>query len=86
MSRSHILYVLFGQRKCSYEGEFFPEALFVDGEYSYEENGGEYLKEKQTEYEETGEFETLKIIEIEISERQLLTTLNKHPSIQGELK
>jgi len=50
------IFVLFGQRKEDYPGQFAPEALEVISCYGHEENP-EFLEEKLAEYTKTEEKE-----------------------------
>ncbi|KPM97622.1 hypothetical protein [Vibrio alginolyticus] len=57
--------VLFAQRKCAYDGEYAPECLEVMSEYDFEENTT-FLKDKLQEAVDSGEFESVKVIPIEV--------------------
>jgi len=57
-----IIYMLFGQRKCHYEGEYAPELLEACDEYSNGENPEGWLAPKLDEYRETGEFDSLVVV------------------------
>lgn len=59
------LMVLFGQRKCNYDGEFAVEALECMDGFGYSENP-DYLAGKLTEYEESGEFDRLAILPLSL--------------------
>lgn len=81
------LYVLFGQRKENYPGQYAPEALEVMDEYAYHENG-EWLQEKLLEGEKTGEFAALKIMEINLgsgSQDRIREALVGTPVLKGTL-
>lgn len=69
------IHVLFAQRKCTYEGEYAPEVLDAMDEHSFEENP-KYLEEKLDESVNSGDFEAVKVIEIDVcgeSISQILT-------------
>jgi hypothetical protein len=68
------LFVLFGQRKERYSGEYGPEALEVTDECASEDNP-EWIEEKKTEHESTNEFESLQIIHIEVPDAKIMKRL-----------
>ena len=79
------IYVLFGQQKEDYPGQYAPEALEVMDEYAWEDNST-WLLEKLSEYEKDRRFEALKIIEVDVGSqetiRELLIGL---PSLRGKV-
>lgn len=80
------VYILFGQRICTYPGEFAPEALEVMSEFDYDAHA-EFLHDKLAEAEKTGEFEALRIINIGVGDMEKLRELIVGiPSIKGEVK
>jgi hypothetical protein len=80
------VYILFGQRKCSYDGEFAPEALDIINEFGMDENP-EYLENKKEEYILSKEFVALSIIPIEISDRDIDARLGlNQPALTGIVK
>ena len=81
-----ILYVLFGQRKEDYPEQHAPEALEIMDEYAAEQNA-EWLEEKRKEYEETGEFVALRIMEISgIEQADIRSALMDPPKLEGRLE
>jgi len=79
------LYILMGQRKCRYEGEYAPEALEVINEYGNDENP-DFLIEKEAEYEATKEFESLAVIRVEVSSAGIAEALTpKVPTLRGDI-
>ena len=64
------VFILFGQRVCSYDGEFGLEALYCMSEYEHADNP-EYLKNKLVELGKTGAFEKLSIILLGVDECQI---------------
>jgi hypothetical protein len=68
------IYILFGQRICSYPGEFAPEALEVMSEFDYGASA-EWLHDKLAEAEKTGEFEALRIINVGVGDMEKLREL-----------
>ncbi len=77
------LYILFGQRKESYYGEYAPEALEVIDEYCHDENP-EYIKNKLEEFsQETYQFESVKIIPVEVNQEVISRRLRDTDVIKG---
>lgn len=66
------LYILFGQRKCRYDGQYAPEALAIADEWTMDENP-DYIEDEKSKYESSKEFSSLVIIPIEVSS----TDINK---------
>lgn len=64
------LYILFGQRKQRYAGEYAPEALEIMDEFAFDENPG-WLSEKQDDYHVSDEFEALQIVPVTVSMDEL---------------
>lgn len=79
------IHVLFAQRKGTYEGEYAPEVLDAMDEYSFEENA-QHLEEKLDESVNGGEFESVKIIEIDVCGKSISNILTpKQNSICGKV-
>lgn len=76
----YTLNVLLAQRKCSYPGEYAPEALEVADEYAWDENP-ENLNEKLKEYEATGEFTRLRIVKVTIPYASVDAALDLTPPV-----
>ena len=57
------LHTLIGQRKCSYPGEYAPEALAVADENTMDVNP-EWMESERKKYEDSGEFSSIAIIVI----------------------
>lgn len=68
------LYVLFGQRKCSYPGEYALEALSCMDENGQSDNP-DYLEGEHAKYEQSGEFDRLSIVELSVSENDIRRVL-----------
>lgn len=66
--------ILMGQRKERYEGEYAPEALECINEFGHDENP-EFMRDKLREYQNTGEFDSLSVVAVEINGRQVLDIL-----------
>lgn len=80
------IYVIFAQRKCRYEGEYAPEALDVISEFVMDENS-EYLENKKREYILSNEFDSVSIIPIEVSDKEIDQRLGiNQPPIKGICK
>lgn len=79
------LYVLFAQRKCSYPGEFAPEALEVMDEFGYDVNG-QWLHEKLEKYKkEDSTIERIEIVTIEVDSDKINNILNPKHLVKGEV-
>jgi len=68
------VYILFGQRICTFPGEYAPEALEVMSEFDYDDNA-EFLHDKLADAEKTEEFEALRIIKIGVGDMEKLREL-----------
>jgi len=78
---------LFGQRICSYAGEFIPEALEVACEVTMDVNES-WIYEKKQGYIDSGEFENVELIEIEIgkaSKQKIYDRLTRNLSVTGNV-
>lgn len=64
------LYVLFAQRKGRYDGQYGIEVLAATDEYSSEDDP-EWINNAKSENEATGEFESLAIVTLEVSEAEV---------------
>lgn len=58
-----IFHILVGQRKCSYPGQYAPEALEVVDDDNLSDNS-EWWGERNRDYESSGEFDSLKVIKV----------------------
>lgn len=77
------LFVLYGQRICRYPDEYGLEALECMDEYGYSDNP-EYLEGKRKEHEESQDFESLAIVELDVNEQAVRSILfPKHNPIQA---
>ncbi|NMY13739.1 MULTISPECIES: hypothetical protein [Pseudomonas] len=68
------LFVLFGQRKCSYPGEYAMEALACMDENGQSDNP-DYLEAEHAKYEQSSEFDRLSIVELSVSEKDVRRVL-----------
>lgn len=64
------LYVLFAQRKQRYNGQYGIETLAITDEYSSEDNP-EWIHDTKAENEATGDFESLAVVTLEVSEAEI---------------
>lgn len=69
------IHLLIGQRKEKYDGEYAPEVLEAMDEYGYNENPFCWLNEKLKEYQDTNEFEAVKIITIMVPHSEIMKQL-----------
>jgi hypothetical protein len=65
-----ILNILFGQRKCRYDGEFAPEALEIADEFTMEENH-EWIREREKLHKFNGEFEAVGILVVRVDDEAI---------------
>lgn len=68
------LFVLFGQRKESYPGEYAPEALACMDECGMDDNPA-YLEGEHQKYKDTNEFESLAVIPFEVDGAKVMEIL-----------
>lgn len=59
------LHILFGQRKCQYEGQYAPEALEIADQYTMDQNPSWLRSKKEHDYARGG-FESLAIIVVKV--------------------
>ena len=79
-------HILIGQRKCSYPGQYAPEALEVADEYTMDENP-EWMGEKREEFGMTDEFDALTVMVVFVHDDFVTEALYppKQPAIDGEV-
>ena len=81
-----IIYLIVGQRKEHYLGEYAPEVLEAIDEYGNDENAGEWLETKLAEYRQTNEFEKVEIINISVPMKSIMAILRPQTqSIPAEI-
>lgn len=68
------LYILFGQRKERYPGEYGLESLACMTSYDNDGNP-DYLPEEKAKYDKSGEFERTEIITLNVQESAILDIL-----------
>ena len=75
-----ILKVLFIQRKCSYDGEFAPEAMVCIDEYCYDDGGQQWFEKEidNSLKEQEGNISSHAIVEIDLNQDKLITLLNSN--------
>lgn len=76
------LHVLFEQRVCRFEGEYGVEALACLTEYDLEDNP-DYLKKKYERYWGSKQFEALAVIDLEVSEADILKILRPPDAVEA---
>ena len=80
-----LLYVLMGQRKCRYDGQYAPEALEVIDENGNDENP-DFLVESRAKYEDSKEFDSLAVIRVQVSSAAVHAILTpKSPILEGHI-
>jgi hypothetical protein len=81
------LFIVFAQRKCSYEGQYAPEALHVVDEYSRDENPT-WIEERLAEVEANDDFVSAAIIEVVLGDadyEEIQSRLTGITSVEGVL-
>lgn len=68
------IYVLFGQRKCDYPGQYAIEALQTIDEYAYFDSR-EWMDEQISTYQESSEFDSLALVPIELPKAAIVRAL-----------
>ena len=58
------------QRKCTYPGEYAPEALDVITEYDDDDNP-DFLQDMKAENEASGEFTSVKVVTIDVDDKAI---------------
>lgn len=79
-----VIYLLIGQRKVAYPGQYAPEALAVADEYTQDDNP-EYLLNEFTKYEKSNEFSSLKVIKVNVKEDFYKLLHPPEPEVSGEV-
>jgi hypothetical protein len=64
------IHVVVGQRKCDYPGEYGIEALACMSGYEFSESP-EYLMEELAKARQSNEFDSVEIVELGVSEKEL---------------
>jgi len=64
------LYILFAQRRCSYPGEYAPEALEVCSEFDYDENP-DWLDNKLAKARADSDFVAAEVIHINLDDNAM---------------
>jgi hypothetical protein len=79
------LYVIFGQRHESYEGEFAPEVIDCWDEYAVDGNYEGY-EEQLNIAESNKEFSAVSVVVVEIDGNKVSDRLRKPLELTGEIK
>lgn len=79
------LYVIFGQRKENYEGQYAPEALEVINEYANDDNPT-WLGDKFREIQKQEDMKSVKIVTVVINNKNLSDIMNPKNELEGEIK
>lgn len=80
------LFILFGQRKQRYEGEYAPEALTVWDEYAVDENPGGFEEDIEATKKKHGgdkEFSSFKVIAVNVNGDKIAALLNDTPEVDA---
>lgn len=80
------LFVLFGQRKESYEGEYAPEALLVWDEYMVDDNFEGYEKAVADEKNKSaGWMQTMRVVTLEVNQDTIREMLIGEPIVKARI-
>jgi hypothetical protein len=74
------LYVLFAQRKQRYNGQYGIEVLAATDEFSSEDNP-DWIRDTKAENEATGDFESLAVVTLEVSEAEIRKRLTPEEKV-----
>lgn len=64
------LHVIFGQRKCRYDGEYAPEALDVADEYTMDENPA-WLEGRLKEHRKNDSFQSVDVLIVRVPRKAI---------------
>lgn len=78
------VHVIFGQRKCSYPGEYAPEVIDAATQWQLEDNT-EWPTTRAKEAEATGDFSTVRVLDLEVDQDQIAKLLNENPKVEVKL-
>lgn len=68
------IFVLMGQRKCRFDGEYAPEALACMDEFGDSENP-DYLEGERLAAENSGDFDRLSVVTLNVNSDSIMATL-----------
>lgn len=78
------LYVIFAQRKCSYEGQYAPEALEIADENTMSDNPT-WLPKKLDSYRNLGEFLAVETIVVDVPYEPIRKALSECVVVPGKI-
>jgi hypothetical protein len=79
------LHIIFGQRKCSYAGEYAPEALAIADELTMEVNP-DFLNDNLTKYRADSSFESVEVLCVRVANAAIDNLLNpQKPEVDAEI-
>jgi hypothetical protein len=67
--------MLWGQRKCSYPGQYAPELLTAIDEYANDDNP-DYINDEFVKHQDSDEFDSLEIMSSLVSDKEIKSLLN----------
>jgi len=80
------LHILFGQRRCSYEGEYAPEALLCWDEYAVDNNPEGYEEDlAKTREKYASEMTSMRVIVVQVDGDKVSKLLNEDPVVRGDV-
>lgn len=79
------LHIIFGQRKCRYEGEYAPEALDIADEYTMDENPA-WLEERLAEHRKDDSFQSVEVLVVRVPDKAIADLLTpKAPEVDASV-
>lgn len=80
------IYVIIGQRKERYPGEYAPEVLDAIDEFGNDENAGEWIIERLRFWRSSDEFEAVESIPVHVDSKTIMERLRPNLLIlKGEI-
>lgn len=77
------LHIIFGQRKCSYDGEFAPEALDIADEFTVDQNPV-WLDLRLSEHRKDASFSAVEVLIVRVPSKAVIELLApKAPEVEG---
>lgn len=81
------LFILFGQRTQSYDGQYAPEALLCWDEYCVDENPDAWEKAVKAEQEKAEkDFSSTAVVVVNVNGDKIAKILNATPEIDGRIE
>lgn len=75
-------HIIIGQRKCSYPGQYAPEALDIADECTMDDNPM-WIQERYEYHDKSSDFDSLKIMTLEVKDSDIEKILYPEAKITG---